>query len=136
MLDRAFKVSPNFFYGQRKFNDAAKVYFESKICLNNAMVDDINMRCFEALGSGGFLLTDRIPTIEEIFTNKKHLILWDNLDDMAEKIKYYLDKEDERKQISEQGYEYVMANHTFENRVMTILSAIKDKSKLKPVEVK
>jgi spore maturation protein CgeB len=66
-LDRLFAEFPNFYYGQALFNDAARKFSESKVVFNISMLDDINMRTFEVLATGSFLLTNWIPTIEELF---------------------------------------------------------------------
>lgn len=129
-LDAIFKAVPNFYYGQRRFEEAAKKYGESKIAFNVAMKDDINMRCFEVMATGTMLLTDRIYSIENLFENGKHLVLYDDHKDMAEKAKYYLANNEEREKIAEAGYEEVIKNHTINNRVMTILNEVIKKEKL------
>ena len=121
-LDKLFSNFPNFYYGQQLFDEAARKFSESKIVFNIAMKDDINMRCFEVLGSGSFLLTDRISYIDELFEDGKHLVLYDNLDDMIEKAKYYLEHDDEREKIAQAGYEHVMKNHAIQSRVDVILN--------------
>lgn len=121
-LDRLFGEFPNFDYGQALFEDAAKRVGNSKIGFNIAMKDDINMRCFETMATGTMLLTDRISHIEELFEDKKHLVLYDSFDDMVEKAKYYLAHDDEREKIAQAGYEEVMAKHTIQHRVDTILN--------------
>lgn len=132
-LERLFKEFPNFDYGQALFEEVAKRFGNSKIVFNIAMKDDINMRCFEALGSGSFLLTDRIPHIEELFEDKKHLVLYDGLDDMVEKANYYLKHDDERNAIAQAGYEHVMANHTIQHRVNVMLKEFMKSKKLQEV---
>lgn len=121
-LNRLFSEFPNFDYGQALFEDAAKRFGNSKIVFNIAMKDDTNMRNFEALATGSFLLTDRVSYIDELFEDKKHLVLYDGLDDMVEKAKYYLDHDDERNAIAQAGYEHVMANHTIQHRIDVILN--------------
>ena len=123
-LDRLFKEVPNFFYGQRLFEDVARKYAESKIVFNIAMKDDVNMRCFEAMASGSMLLTDRISSIEELFKDGEHCVMYDNLDDMAEKAKYYIAHDEERERIAAAGYAEVMEKHTIDHRVDKILEAI------------
>lgn len=120
-LERLFKEFPNFDYGQALFEDVATRFGNSKIVFNIAMKNDTNMRCFEALGTGSFLLTDRVDYIEELFEDKKHLVLYDGLDDMVEKANYYLKHDDERNAIAQAGYEHVMANHTIQHRIDVIL---------------
>lgn len=121
-LDRLFAEIPNFYYGQQLFEGAARKFAESKIVFNIAMTDDINMRCFEAMATGSFLLTNWIPTIEDLFEDGKHLVLYRNLDEMVEKAKYYIAHDDEREKIAQAGYEEVMKNHKIQNRVDVILS--------------
>lgn len=120
-LERLFKEFPNFDYGQSLFEGVSERFGNSKIVFNIAMKDDINMRCFEVMGTGSFLLTDRISYIEELFEDKKHLVLYDGLDDMIEKANYYLKHEDERNAIAQTGYEHVMKNHTMQNRMDVVL---------------
>ena len=121
-LDILFKEFPNFYYGQRLFEEAARKYAESKICFNIAMTDDINMRNFEVMATGSFLLTNWIPTIEELFEDGKHLVLYRSPEEMIDKAKYYLAHDEERQKIAQAGYEHVMANHTIQHRVNVILS--------------
>lgn len=123
-LDRMFKEFPNFFFGQRQFQEAAKIYTKSKICLNIAMKEDLNMRCFEVMGSGGFLLTDYVPYIEELFEDGKHLVLYKSFDEAVDKIKYYLAHDDQREKIAQAGFEEVMKKHTIDHRVKRILEVI------------
>ena len=124
-LDRLFKEIPNFFFGQRLFETAARVYADSKVCFNIALNDDVNMRNFEVLGAGGFLLTKRIAALEELLEDGVHCIMWDTLDDAVAKAKYYLEHEEERKKIAEAGYQHVIAKHTIDHRVDVILNEIK-----------
>lgn len=123
-LDRLFKSFPNFYYGQKRFEQAANIFGQSKIVFNISMTDDINMRTFEAMATGSMLLTNWIPTIEELFEDGKHLVLYRSLDEMVDKARYYIDHNEEREKIAQAGYEEVMKNHTFKNRVDTILGEI------------
>lgn len=120
-LDRMFKEIPNFFFGQRKFQDAARIYTKSKICLNIAMKEDLNMRCFEVMGAGGFLLTDYVPYMEELFEDGKHCAIYRSLDEAVDKAKYYLSHDSEREKIAQAGFEEVMSKHTIDHRVNRIL---------------
>lgn len=126
MLDRIFKEFPNFWYGQRLFENAAEIYRKSKIVFNTAANDDENMRLFEATATGSFLLTEWTSHIDELFEDGKHLVTYKTLDEAVEKAKYYLDpaNEQERELIAKTGMEHTLANHTYEIRANTILSTI------------
>lgn len=123
-LDRLYREFPNFFWGQRRFEEAAQKYGDSKIVFNMSMLDDVVMRVFEVMATGSFLLTNWIPTIEELFTDGKHLVLYRSEEEMIEKARYYLDHENERQKIAEAGYQEVMAKHTINHRLQTILKTV------------
>lgn len=126
-LDKVFREFPNFYYGRRRFEDAARKYAESKIVFNISMKDDINMRTFEAMATGSMLITNWIPTIEELFEDGKHLVLYRNDEEMIEKIRYYLTHDEERERIAAAGYEEVIAKHTIAHRVDRMLAECKVK---------
>ncbi len=126
-LDALFRAVPNFFYGQRRFEDAAEIYGQSKIVFNISMLDDLNMRTFEAMASGSMLLTNWIPTIEEFFEDGKHLVLYRSPEEMIDKANYYITHDEAREKIAAAGCEEVLAKHTFKHRVDTMLQALKTK---------
>lgn len=130
-LDSMFKEFPNFFFGQRRFQDAAKIYAKSKICLNIAMKEDLNMRCFEVMGAGGFLLTDWVPHIDELFEDGKHLVLYRSIEEAIDKAKYYLAHDSEREKIAQAGHELVMQKHTIDHRVDRMLEKAALKQEVK-----
>lgn len=120
-LNRIFYEFPNFYYGQALFEEAARKFSESKIVFNISMTDDINMRTFEAMATGSLLLTNWIPTIEELFEDGKHLVLYRSEEEMVDKARYYLKHDDEREAIAQAGYEAVIKNHKIQDRVDVIL---------------
>ena len=54
------------------------------------------------------------------------MITYENAEDLNEKIKYYLSHDEERRMIAEKGKEIVLKNHTFDNRVDTIIDSLKN----------
>lgn len=120
-LDRMFREFPNFYWGQRLFEEAAEKYCQSKIVFNISIKDDINMRVFEALSTKSFLLTNEIPTLGELFEDGKHLVTYKTMDEAVEKARYYLAHEEERNAIAEAGFEEVRAKHTFRHRAEQML---------------
>lgn len=121
-LDRLFSEFPNFYYGQQLFDAAARKYAESKVCFNIAMTDDLNMRNFEVMATGSFLLTSYLPDFEDLgLIDGKHLVLYKTMDECIDKAKYYLRHDEEREKIAQAGYEHVLGNHTIQHRVNIIL---------------
>lgn len=124
MLDRLLREFPNFWYGQRLFEECAEIYRKSRIVFNTAAVDDINMRCFEATATGSFLLTEWVPTIDRCFKDGEHLVTFKTMDEAIEKARYYLEHEAEREAIAKAGMEHTLANHKYTDRVKEALCQI------------
>ena len=120
-LDAMFKAFPSSFYGRKFFEKAARVYQESKICFNECVAKDVNMRSFEIMGSGGFLLTERCDGMMMLFQDGKHCVMFDTIEEAIEKAKYYIEHDDEREAIAKAGYEEVMARHTYLHRAQQLL---------------
>jgi len=77
---------------------------ESKINLNftDGGTSD---RTYKVLASRGFLLTQPWPEMD--FVDGKDLVVFNNENEFVEKVKYYLDKEEEREKIANHGYNTV-----------------------------
>ena len=80
-------------------------------------------RLFDALACGAFVISDKIPSAETLFEG--NIVTYDDADDLKNKIEYYLSNEHERKEKAQKGNEIVLKNHTFDNRVDTILDCLK-----------
>lgn len=134
-LDRMFKEFPNFYFGSRSslkqgvnmFEDAARKFCQSRVVLNISIKEDINMRVFETMATGSFLLTNYIPTLGDLFEDGKHLVTYKTLDEAVEKTKYYLTHEEEREKIAKAGQKEVLAKHKYQDRVEHILKIINSK---------
>lgn len=126
-LELMFRNFPNFFYGQRRFEQASREYARSKIVINKAMKDDLNMRVFEVLGSGSFLLTDEVDSLGTLFESGKHLVTYKKDEEAVQLASDYLNQPDKLREIAEAGYREVIKNHTIGSRVKKILESIKNK---------
>ena len=123
-LDKLFKAIPNFYWGCQRFHEAAEKFNQSRIVFNVSARSELNMRHFEALGAGAFLLTDNIPQDQNVFKHGVHFVGYENLEDMVHKAKYYLDHAEERVRIADAGHAEALARHTYAHRVMTVLDTI------------
>lgn len=59
-----------------------------------------------------------------IFHAGEDLVLYDSVDDLIQKIDYYLSHEEERLQIAKNGYEKVKRYHTYDTRLTEILNTV------------
>lgn len=98
----------------------------AKIVLGADATGDIeghwSNRLWLTLGCGGFLLTNYVPGMEEIFKNHEHLVWYRNEDECEALALEYLKKPKERKKIAETGYRYVHEHHTFHHFVERIFT--------------
>ncbi len=122
-LDKKFRVG--LFSGKFK-EEMVQVLNQGKIVFNKSFNGDLNMRVFEALGCGAFLLTDRIQNgLLDLFEDRKHLVVYDNQKDLEEKAAYYLQHDSEREEIAKNGQKEVLEKHTYFHRAKTILGSFK-----------
>jgi hypothetical protein len=78
----------------------------SKISLNFSQSVDCNQlksRVFEIIFSGALLMESENEQTSKMFTPMKDYVSFQSKEDLAEKIRYYLNHEDELTQIAEQG---------------------------------
>jgi len=78
------------------------------------------------MGAGGFLLELYHSGIEDLFPlngDGRILDCYTSPEDAAEKVQYWLSKENEweRRQIAERGYRWVHENATYTHRIRTAL---------------
>jgi spore maturation protein CgeB len=74
--------------------------------------------------AGGFLLTDRNASIQELFIEDRHLVLFSSKQEMLEKINYYRIHPDKRDEIAMNGKKEVLANHSCLSRMRKILDTV------------
>lgn len=86
----------------------------SAITLNCSLNGDLNLRVFEALGAGAFLLTDRLAPeagLDRLFEAGRHLDVYGDPDELVDKIRHYLDHPDEALRIRAAGQAHLLAAH-------------------------
>jgi spore maturation protein CgeB len=100
------------------------VYAASTINLNlfhPQIIEGVPMRVYDVLACGGFLLSQYRPVLEEQFTIGKDLDVFHNPHELAEKVDYYLQYEDERNAIAQHGQQTVLQHHTYSQRLQQIV---------------
>ena len=106
------------------FDEMPKVFKSSKINLNvslKCIESGIPLRALDIMGSGGFLLTNYQPEIAEYFVDGEEVVMYTSLEDAVAKCEYYLEHEDERKEIGKRGYEKVRQQFGYEDRIRKML---------------
>lgn len=107
------------------WNEMPKVFYMSKINLNissRSIESGIPQRVFDIMAVGGFVLTNYQPEIEEYFVIGEDLDVYHNVNELIEKVGFYLKHEDVRIRMAMNGYQKVRKYHTYENRLRVILN--------------
>ena len=78
--------------------------------------DTANMRIFEAVGSGCFLLTEHFEGIRKFFEPGEEIETYRSEEELIEKIRYYLDHPEEIEQITQKGQERCHIEHDMIDR--------------------
>jgi spore maturation protein CgeB len=87
--------------------------------------DTYTMRNFEIPATKTFMLSEYTDDLATLFKEDKEVVFFRNKNELLEKIKYYLDNEDERNKIAEAGYDRVIKDsHSVIERAKYILSFI------------
>jgi hypothetical protein len=97
-----------------------------KIHFNCNISNDINYRTFETTGCGTFLLTNYTPGLEKLFDIGKEVVVYTSIEDLDNKVKYYLENDNERNIIAEAGYQRAKREHTYFERSKKLIEIINE----------
>ncbi len=101
-----------------------KVFHNSKININITMrciPSGIPLRVMDVMAAGGFLLTSYTPEIAEQFADGEELAIARTPEEMLEKAAYYLEHEEERKEIAINGQMKVFEKFSYAGHLTKIL---------------
>ena len=93
---------------------------ENILHIKPGLAQSASPRCYEIMACGGFLLTDARPELLELFVDGRDMVVFDGVDDLDDKIKYYLSRPRQRVKIATSGMKAV-AGHTNIDRAQGIL---------------
>lgn len=113
-------------HGKVDYYDMAPYVFKhAKINLNitlRSIKSGIPLRGFDILGAGGFLLTNYQADFMDCYVPGEDFVYYETKQDLLNKIDYYLNHEDERIAIAQNGFERTKENHTYKHRIEEMLS--------------
>jgi spore maturation protein CgeB len=109
---------------------------QAKIVLNITRTDfygaetGINLRIFEALAAGCFLLTDHCDELGELFRIGEEIETYRSSGELAEKVAYYLANDTRREAVARAGHAAFLHRHTWRARIerelLPVISATLD----------
>lgn len=108
------------------FSEACKVYKGAKISIGDSQWPEtgfVSNRVFQALAAGGSALAHQyFRDMDKLgLVDGETCITWRDFEELATKIKYYLNHEKERKQIATAGEQLALTRHSFDVRVQELL---------------
>jgi spore maturation protein CgeB len=78
--------------------------------------EQIKGRNFEVPGCGAFLLTGEADNLGEYYKEGREVLTFSDVDDMIDKIRYYLRRNEEREVVAEAGFRRTVNEHTYFHR--------------------
>lgn len=103
------------------------VFHYSKINLNitlKSIKSGIPLRAIDIMSAGGFLLTNFQADFLRHFTPDEDFVYYNDLDDLNNKIQYYLNHDEERCRIAKNGQNKIRQFHNFEQHFQDILDFV------------
>jgi len=102
---------------------------QTKICIISTNIfNSPNMKFTEFTSCGTFVLADKPADMKELgFKDGEHLVIYKNIQDLRNKIKYFINNKKERETISERGMNFTRKNHNNTARVKQMIKIIQDK---------
>lgn len=111
---------------ERSFFEKMSLTFSaSRLALNNASYDDLNMRFFEVLCTGSLLLTNetRDSGQDVMFHDGEDIAVYHG-DTICETARFYLENEELREQVAARGRQLVLNAHTYDHRVRDLIDVV------------
>lgn len=122
-IDRFALYTPGFRHLWRKIRSL----LPSRLTKSRSIFQ-IKGRNFEVPGCGGFLLTDYVQGLEEFYQDGREITCYNSIDDLVEKVRFYLAHDELRRQIALAGYQVTLQKHTYVHRFNRIFQQIGLKS--------
>lgn len=82
------------------------------------------LRALDIMGCGGFLITNYQSDFEEYFTAGEDYVYYDGKENLLELVEYYLEHEQEREQIAQNGYRKVKEKLSYKGQVLKMLEYV------------
>ncbi len=127
LLAAKYKTN-DFFRSAKQYyspEEIVEVYSQSRIVFNTSISGGVTQRILEGTACGALVLTDtRDEAMGNMYEFGRDVVRYTTDEDLMQKIDYYLAHEDERASIARSGSERVHSQHTYHQRVKTIVEAI------------
>ncbi len=106
-------------------NVAPGIFNSSAINLNissSQLESAVNLRIFDVPAANGFLLTDWKESLADLFEIKNEIEFYQSIEEMNDKVNYYLNNPQKKEKIIENTKKRVNAEHLLKHRLSKIIS--------------
>lgn len=90
--------------------------------------DAVNMETFAIAACGGFQIVDKRTLMEGMFSYDE-LVMFESPEELSEQISEFIDDRNARLEYAGNAQRHVLAEHTYEQRMQTLIQAITDDTK-------
>ena len=84
----------------------------------------MNFRPVVCIGAGGFLIQEYHEGLEDCFVDGQEIVYWTTYKDLVEKCGYYLEHQDEAREIAERGRQRVLRDYNAETWMEQVLGEV------------
>lgn len=104
--------------GKVDFSRTPYIYSSAKICLSiQTSRDQLSNRTLDIVTSGGFLLTSNTEAVRKHLPPGVYCDATSSPAETVEKIKYYLQNDNKRREIAEKGQKYALEHFTYQQKL-------------------
>jgi spore maturation protein CgeB len=124
------KVKGDYVKGPASGDKVLKIYSASKIVMNinhPQSIYGVNTRTFDIPACGAFEIMDYKKGVEDLFDIGREIVCYRDVSELKTFVRYYLDHPEKRKEIAENGCLRARREHTWDQRVKTILDVLHNK---------
>jgi hypothetical protein len=128
----ALKIEfPSSSFGLATPIEMGRIYASSKLVFNRSVNNDVNMRYFEAAGSGAVLLTDRSINngLETLFEEGVHFVVYQDEVSLLTAARALIADSDKCADMGRAARQRVLERHTYAHRVQEMLALQAGKEK-------
>jgi spore maturation protein CgeB len=86
--------------------------------------DRTTARTFHITGSGGFMVHERTEEIGNYFEENKEIVCFSTVDELAEKVTYFLRNDGLRMKIMANGYNRALSEHSLDRRAIELMNIL------------
>ena len=105
----------------------AKIILGTGLIGHSSKIVTLKLRDFDAPMSGALYITKFNEDLSEFFEFNKEIVIYNNVNECIDKLKYYLENKLEREIISNAGRERCIKQHNWDQRIRILISILTSK---------